>query len=114
MPPNITGPSGKHYVTEGSPSTEFQYSVLMGNPFSYYIMWELNGSIFNGNARISLVNDDKTLVLQYPLQVDSGIYTVTAGNGVGSTSLNLELTIVCKCVSVSVPFMLEKIEDIFA
>lgn len=98
VPPELIGPSGQYLVMEGSPSMNFIYTV---NPSSLYsLSWKLNGSNFEGNSRISLLNDSKTLVLQFPSRVDSGIYTVTAGNRAGSISLNLELKVTCTCMTL--------------
>ena len=91
VPLKLTGPFGHHYVTEGAPFAEFRYNVLTGNHLPYFLTWKLNGSVFNGNTRISLFNDSKTLVLRFPSRVDSGIYTLTANSTAGSTSLNLIL-----------------------
>ena len=74
VPLKLTGPFGHHYVTEGAPFAEFRYIVLTGNHLPYFLTWKLNSSVFNGNTRISLFNDSKTLVLRFPSRVDSGIY----------------------------------------
>lgn len=93
VPPQISGPSGQHFVAEYSSLVMFSYIVYPST--SYALSWRRNYNIFNGNARISILHDRKTLVLRFPSREDSGNYTLMAGNRAGNRSIELELIIPC-------------------
>ena len=100
VPPELTGPSGQQYVLEGSPLVIFNYSEVLGLPPPDAFIWELNGRIFSGNSRISLLGDNRTFSVRFASRVDSGNYTLTVVSGSGSASLNLELIVTCTCCTM--------------
>lgn len=97
VPPVLEGPSGPAYVMERSPVAKlFQYQEVLGLPPPHSYLWLLNGSTFQGNPRVSLLNGNKTLSIQDALRSDTGNYTITVVSESGQASLHLDLRITCK------------------
>ncbi len=96
VPPELSGPSGRHYVMENSPvPKEFLYKEVLGLPPPHAFTWLLNRDIFPGNDRVKLQDNGRTLEVAFPLRVDSGNYTLTVVSGSGSASLQLDLILTC-------------------
>lgn len=93
--PELTGPSGRQYLMEGSPRVDFSYKETLGLPPPHSFTWLLNGLSFHGNSRIQLLNNNSTLSVRFVSRADSGNYTLTVASGSGNASLELDLVVTC-------------------
>lgn len=96
VPPELSGPSGRVYVMEGSSVTKnFHYEELVGLPPANSFTWQLNGRPFHGNTRINLQDGNRTLSVRLASRTDAGVYMLTVNSGSGGDSLQLDLEITC-------------------
>ena len=96
MPPELTGPSGYQYVIEDSPvSRKLDYQERLGLPPPHSYVWRRNNQSFHGNSRVKLEGGNLTLSVRFASRQDSGEYELTAVSRSGTTSLIVDLLVIC-------------------
>ena len=96
VPPELNGPYGRQYVSEGSPLTRnFTYRETLGLPPPHSYTWLLDGQGFHGNARVKLLDGNRTLSVTLASREDTGNYTLTVESGSGRVSRQLDLLVTC-------------------
>lgn len=93
--PTVSGPSGEMTLIEDDPLLKtFQYTVG-GFPHPHTLVWLRDGVLFRGGGGIA-VNNNYSLVAQYPQRSDSANYTLRVESSVGQATVSLLLSVICK------------------